>query len=499
MLRYLIFVALLVYTTLGFNFSDGVYDVTDYNFKELFDYTKKKRGAMLMYFYSEYDDPMKTYLDEFQKAGQELHKDGDKLYLGKVNADTEYALRARYNIKTTPKVVYMSYQEAMKYRYLDDVTSASQIIRDARRIIPPGPKFFSNQTKFDHIFSEGHHLFVGFFEDLDSNEVVKFEAFSRFMRYQNFAYTNNISIATDFGLTQPKNGIALFYKRELLSQDEPRFVEYLDRSETLNNWGLTNYLLPVDKYDKFTDLFYTNKYKFKTMLMFEDLSTTMYSPYSNLTLYRDYLTQSLPNVGNMTELCLLSETDFKFLYSMLDPHHYVELVAFKNGKWYKSLTNVMTSDNEFRPEVLEQFVQDVYYNHITPFVRSQPLPEEEYKDGIMQVVGSNIDTKLDQPGQEYLIMFYVDWNPRCDQFREIMKQLAKNELSEVPDFQLVEMEASENWIPNRFKNFEMPTIYFVRDDYKPMRYIEHHSKRKVLEFLENYSVLYQKKLADGDL
>ena len=259
---FLIFVGLCY----AFNFKDGLYHLDKQNFNELFAYTKQKHGAMMIYFYSFNDNPRQSYLDEFQRAGKELHKDGDKVFLSKINVDTEPDLTSKYNAFETPKVVVLSAQEGMRYRYMKGINTKREIVKHARRVVPPGPKFFSNHTMFDHIFSEGHHLFVGFFEDLDGKEAQAFEKFARFMRYQNFAYTNNITMAVEFNLTKPINGISLFYKREMLTDYETKFIEYNDTSITLNAWGLQNYLLPVDVYDKYNHEFFNNKYRFKTML-----------------------------------------------------------------------------------------------------------------------------------------------------------------------------------------------------------------------------------------
>ena len=219
----------------------------------------------------------------------------------------------------------------------------------------------------------------------------------------------------------------------------------------------------------------------------------------NITNYRDYLNQALPEVENMTELALVSANHFKFLYSRIDPTHFAELVALKNGEWYKSLTPPMSENGTFRFDILKEFVENVYYDRIEPFVKSEPIPDEMYKNGITYLVGQNLESNIDAPGEEYLIMFTVSWNPRCDEFLHVMEDLANNEFKDVPGFNFVTIDSSLNWIPNRFKLHDMPTIYFVRDDYKPMRYIKEKSKEGIMKFLSDYSKLYQSKGETTDL
>lgn len=151
----------------------------------------------------------------------------------------------------------------------------------------------------------------------------------------------------------------------------------------------------------------------------------------------------------------------------------------------------------FKPDVFESFATAVFNNETEPFVMSQPVPAQKYKNGIMQLVGSNFEAELARPGHEFFIMFSVTWNPRCRKFRAEMETLANSVFKDVDYIHFVEIDESENYIPQRFVVGEMPTLYFVKENYKPMVYKQNKTAEQVTKFIERYSNYYKKTAKTG--
>jgi thiol-disulfide isomerase/thioredoxin len=139
--------------------------------------------------------------------------------------------------------------------------------------------------------------------------------------------------------------------------------------------------------------------------------------------------------------------------------------------------------------VFENFVYDVYYNRIEPFVKSEPLPTEPHQNGLITLVGRNIDEIVNQPGHEYFIMFYADWNPRCKKMRLELEELANGHFKGT-NIHFAQMDINRNYVPKRFAVQELPTTYFVKESVQKKPMIYKKTLGSVQEFIEKYSDVY---------
>lgn len=146
--------------------------------------------------------------------------------------------------------------------------------------------------------------------------------------------------------------------------------------------------------------------------------------------------------------------------------------------------------------MFEDFVYDVYYDRIEPFVKSEPLPAESHQNGIITLVGRNIDEIVNQPGHEYFIMFYADWNPRCKKMRLELEELANGYFKDqdFPNIHFAQMDINRNYVPKRFAVQELPTAYFVKESVQKKPMIYKKTLGSVQEFIEKYSDVYELNL-----
>lgn len=333
------------------------------------------------------------------------------------------------------------------------------------------------------------------------------------MRYLNFTYTTNVGLARDLGLPNSKNAVYIFHKEQLLTPNEPEYVE-MTTNQTIYQWVLQNYLLPVDIYTKYTSLYFDVDSKPLTLLLFKDIDLTVKN--TTVVYLRNELSKLAEKLKPYTSIAIASEAYWRFMSFRFDTQNPAELVALKAGQWYKcqddvlsfSLSSPFPSQEEraaslntesptyyplFNPDTFEKFVKDVYFNRTEPFVRSLPIPAERHKKGILQLVGKNFQEELSRPGHEFFIMFYAPWNPRCKQFRKVMENLANGVFKDVDYIHFAELDSSENYVPEKFVIGALPTIYFVKENYKPMIYKEKKTEEQVENFIERYSNYYKKE------
>jgi hypothetical protein len=230
------------------------------------------------------------------------------------------------------------------------------------------------------------------------------------MRYQKFSYTTNLTLGEELGIEDPKDAVAIFYKRQLLGENEPRFKLKQDDTN-LYDWAVDNYLLNADLYDHHSSLYFVDDHRFSTFLLFEHIDLSVEN--ATYAYYRQQIGSLYDKLKPYTFLGITSSSYWKFLPYLIDTNHPLELVAVRDNVWYKSSVPAVFPNNTFNHKAVEEFVYDVYYNRIKPAVRSATVPQNPFNNGIKELVGSNFEEETSQDGQEYLIMFYGDWNPRC--------------------------------------------------------------------------------------
>ena len=481
---FLFAIGLLLTTAFDCRRDGSVYEVTSQNFDEITKFTQDNDGALVVFYYRTYTDLISNFYIEFQKAAQILFQEGDKIYFAKSSWNPGL------NFKEMPSVYVFASNEGMKFRIYDEKEkTADDFVKYFRRIVPQGPKEFSTIDEFNQLRLNKHHSIVGFFDSHNNNECKSFIRSAPVMRYLNFMFTTNIKLGTELGIASPNNTIALFYTEQILGPDEPKFV-VKDTNETLFVWVYKHYLLPVDIYTLHSSLFYEANPKQITMLILDKIDLTNNN--STLVYYRTELNKLADQLSPLTHIAIASQAEWKFLPYKLDTKHPVELASLKDQQWHKWLSKVIGSDLSFKPEVFVNFTQDVYHNRTVPFVMSQPVPAQKFKNGIMQLVGSNFEAELARPGHEFFIMFSVTWNPRCHKFRKEMEKLANTVFKDVDYIHFAEIDESENYIPEKFVVGEMPTLYFVKENYKPMIYKQNKTAEQVTRFIERYSNYYKK-------
>jgi hypothetical protein len=72
-----------------------------------------------------------------------------------------------------------------------------------------------------------------------------------------------------------------------------------------------------------------------------------------------------------------------------------------------------------------------------------------------------------------------------------MESLANGIFKEIENFHFVQMGIDQNYVPTKFQVGALPTIYFVKQTYKPMIYVEKQTEENILDFLGRYSDVYK--------
>ncbi|KAL9986344.1 hypothetical protein ACROYT_G000482 [Oculina patagonica] len=114
---------------------------------------------------------------------------------------------------------------------------------------------------------------------------------------------------------------------------------------------------------------------------------------------------------------------------------------------------------KFSVDTFKAFLQDYFDGNLKPYIKSEPIPEEN--DGpVKVVVGETFDEIVNDETKDVLIEFYAPWCGHCKSLEPVYKELGEK-LADVKDIVIAKMDATANDVPSPFEVQGFPTLYFA--------------------------------------
>lgn len=123
----------------------------------------------------------------------------------------------------------------------------------------------------------------------------------------------------------------------------------------------------------------------------------------------------------------------------------------------------------FRSENLEKFLKDLKGNRLEPFLKSEPIPDDN-SGPVKVAVAKNFDELVTNSGRDTLIEFYAPWCGHCKKLAPVYDELGEALKNENVD--IVKMDATSNDVPSPYDVRGFPTLYWSPRNKKssPVRY-----------------------------
>lgn len=191
----------------------------------------------------------------------------------------------------------------------------------------------------------------------------------------------------------------------------------------------------------------------------KDLKGTNYWRNRVLKVAQDYKGKLTFAVGNKNDFS--HELDEHGLGEKKDSEKPVAAAMGKNGEKYP-----MTE--EFSPENLKKFAEDVLAGKLEAYMKSEPIPEDN--DGpVTTVVAKNFKEIMEQD-KDILIEFYAPWCGHCKKLAPIFDELGEKLKGE--NVVIAKMDATANDVPPSFGVTGFPTLFWIPKGKKtsPVKY-----------------------------
>ncbi|XP_071901507.1 protein disulfide isomerase-like 1-6 [Coffea arabica] len=411
-------------------------------------------------------------MPRFAEAATALKELGSSLLMAKLDAERYPKAASTLGIKGFPTLLL--FVNGTSQPYSGGFTSEEIVIWARKRTGSPIIRI-SSLTEANEFLKKHSTFVVGLFENFEGPDYEEFVKAATSDNEIQFIETSSPEIAKvlfpDARHTYPFLG---------LTKNEPeRYSAYED---TFN----------VDGILQFLD---NNKFPLITVLT-EFNSAQVYSSTKKLQVYifaeaddLKKLTEPLQEVARKFKLkIMLIFVDIKednlakpflTLFGLEDSEDIV-VTAFDYNNSFKYLL-----ESDPTPTKIEEFCLGLFHGTLSPFFKSQPIPDN--KDAsILTVVGKTFDDLVLRSPKNILLEVHTPWCITCEATTKQMEKLAKH-FRGLEDLVFARIDASENEHPKlQVEEYPMLLFYTSKDKQNPIRFSSKSGSKELASLINKH-------------
>lgn len=450
----LFFVSLLCYS--AFSKEEDVVDLGDSDFS-----TKlAEHETALVMFYAPWCGHCKRLKPEYAKAAEELLRNDPPINLFKVDcteAGKETCNKNSVNGYPTLKI-FRNGEFSQEY---NGPREASGIVKYMRAQVGPSSKEIKTVEELEKFLkAENDVSVVGFFEKESELKTAFLKTADKLRESVRFAHSTFNEVLNKQGL---KDNIVLFRPAILKNKFEDNQVVYSGSADS----GSIKFFITKNYHGLVGHRKSDNKQDFKNPLVIayyavdyvKNPKGTNYWRNRILKVaqeFKDQITFAISSKDELTQE--LNEYGIDFIR-----HDKPTIVARDENN------QKFVMQDTFSTESLELFVQDLLDEKLTPYLKSEPVPESN-DEPVKVAVANNFDQVVLNNDKDTLIEFYAPWCGHCKKLAPVFDELAAKLKNE--DVAIVKMDATANDVPPTFDVRGFPTLFWLPKDSKdkPVRY-----------------------------
>jgi len=432
-----------------------------------FDTEVEKHQFLLIEFYAPWCGHCKSLEPEYKKAAEALREENSNVHLAKVDATENTELAKRFEIQGFPTLKFYS-----NGKYLDYTggRKSEEIIQWVKK--KSGPPSTEINTVEEVERFKGNADFVFFYFGTENSE--KFTFFNSIARKYEFffAHSFNESVRSHYNA---QDKIVLFKNFDELRNDfegslTPEDFEAFVDAYTIPTVGRFNERSIDAIFDKNrVGLFYVRSDYSAADVAFDEVLRKIAPAFKNKIIF--VVSDIVSDIEErLAEYYGLSEKTLPHL----------------------RITNVI-NDEEILNYVLEkpineenlvQFIEDFLANKLTPYFRSEPVPETQ-DEAVYKVVGKTFHDVVINNDKHVLIEFYAPWCGHCKKFAPTYEEIAKVFNSESLNVVVAKMDATENDVDGLdIAGYPTIKLYKAGEKSNPVDYQGKRDKSDVIEWVK---------------
>jgi protein disulfide isomerase family A protein 3 len=434
---------------------EDVLDLTDGDF----DSRLAEHQTALVMFYAPWCGHCKRLKPEYAKAAEDLLRNDPPVALVKVDCTEGGKETCNKNgVSGYPTLkIFRNGEVSQEY---NGPREAAGIVKYMKAQVGPSSVELKTPDCLKKLLAaEKESVVVGFFEKESDLKVAFLKVADKLREKVKFAHT---SFKELLDTNKIKDGLILFRPIHLQNKFEENSVKYTgdaDATEiqkfiTKNFHGLVGHRKPE------------NRQEFENPLFVAYFGVDYVKNPKGTNYWRNRILKVAKEFLGKANFAISSNDEFQHELNEFGLD-YVKgdkpVIAARDAKNQKFVLK------DFSIEGFEIFISDVLEGAIEPYLKSEPVPENN-DQSLKVAVAKNFDEVVVNNGKDTLIEFYAPWCGHCKKLAPVFEELAEKLKDE--DVAIVKMDATANDVPSTYEVRGFPTLFWLPKDLKesPVKY-----------------------------
>ncbi|XP_006648191.1 protein disulfide isomerase-like 1-4 [Oryza brachyantha] len=449
------------------------------------DFLASRRHVMVE-FYAPWCAHCQALAPDYAAAAADLAPLAHEVALAKVDATEDTDLAQKYDVQGFPTILFFIDGVPKDY---NGARTKEAIVSWINKKLGPGVHNITTVDEAEKILTGEDKAVLAFLDSLlgpHSNEIT---AASRLEDAVSFYQTSNPDVAKLFHIDPAANRPSLVF---LKKQEEEKLTFYDGQF----------------KASAIADFVSANKLPLVITLTQETAPSIFDNPIKKQILLFVVANESSRFLPTFKEAAKSFKGKLLFVFVERDNEEVGEPVANYFGITGQETTVLAYTgnedarkfflDGEMSVENIKRFAEDFLEEKLTPFYKSEPVPESNDGD-VKIVVGKNLDQIVLDESKDVLLEIYAPWCGHCQSLEPTYNKLGKH-LRGINSLVIAKMDGTANEHP-RAKPDGFPTILFYPAGKKSFEPITFEGDRTVVEmykFIKNHaSIPFKLKRADS--
>ncbi|XP_048408437.2 protein disulfide-isomerase [Stegostoma tigrinum] len=457
--------------------------------KHNFQRALKENKYLLVEFYAPWCGHCKNLAPEYASAAGQLKNESSEIKLAKVDVIEEKELGSEFGINSYPTLKFFKESDRKAPIDYTGKRNAKGIISWLKRRTGPSYTFLDSIAEVEKYISSAEVVIVGFFKDLENDDVKTFTETANDMVEIPFAITNDAEALEKYGIS--KNTITLFKKFDDQRADLEIEAESGLTKEDLNKFIRVNEMHLVTEFTEENNAKIFDAKIDNHILLFINKTITEHNQ-----LLKNFRDAAASFRGKILFVSIEMNGDIEHVLGYFSVKKgdapTIRLINISSIKKYKFPFDEITTEN------VKAFCQDSLDGKLEPYLKSEDIPEDWDKNPVKVLVGKNFEKVVFDETKNVLVEFYAPWCGHCKELAPIWDQLGEK-YKDHENVLIAKMDATVNEVES-VKVQGFPTIkYFPAGsgrkmiDYEGARDLETFSK-----FLDNGGKLPQEDETDNN-